>query len=93
MGEGTDEGGAVGLLSMRCAHVLERLERYCDQEAGSWERVRIQRHLAVCEECLSHKEFRVALTRIVREKCGRADLPPAVAERILGRLFPPGPEA
>lgn len=81
----------MGLLSMRCAHVLERLERYCDREASAWERIRIERHLAGCTECLSHKEFRVSLTRIVRQKCGRAELPPALAERILGTLFPEDP--
>jgi len=72
----------MGVLRLSCTEVLERLEAYCDREASGWDRVRIERHLTECTGCLDRKDFRVTLTRIVREKCGRAQLPPALAERI-----------
>jgi mycothiol system anti-sigma-R factor len=72
----------MGVFRLSCAEVLERLEAYCDKETSGWDRVRIERHLTVCGDCLGRKEFRLALSRIVRDTCGKAQLPPALAERI-----------
>jgi anti-sigma factor (TIGR02949 family) len=72
----------MSFVTVDCEQVLTKLESFCDREVSRWDRWRIQRHLAECDECLDRKEFRVTLQRVIREKCGRAELPPALIERI-----------
>ena len=66
-----------------CDQALTELEAYLDRELPEATRLRVEEHLFGCHDCLERSEFRVQVREIVRRKCGiRADVPPAVADRI-----------
>ena len=78
------------LWFMSCAEVLAKLETYCDGELTTRERRRMERHLTGCVPCLDRRGFRITLQRIVREKCGRAEVPDHLVQKIR-RALGPGP--
>ena len=69
-----------------CGEVLSLIERYVDDEVPREAREPIEQHLVECPECLERKEFRVRLQAIVRTKCGRAELPPGLEQKIRSAL-------
>lgn len=69
-----------------CGEVLRRIDVYLDGELAEGERRELEAHVAACFPCAGHRDFRVTLQRLVREKCSRAELPPGLADRIRAGL-------
>lgn len=65
-----------------CVEIARKLEAYVDDELSGTERIEVEEHLTICLSCLDRKEFRVVFQRVIQRACGRADLPPHLAERI-----------
>lgn len=63
-------------------HVLQELEVYLDQELSEEDCRRIERHLSDCPDCFDHEQFLIQLREIIRRKCGFAELPSGLADRI-----------
>ncbi|MGH2740537.1 MAG: zf-HC2 domain-containing protein [Actinomycetota bacterium] len=70
-----------------CERALRALERYLDGEAPATEAALVAEHLADCVPCAGRQDFLQNLRRVIREKCGTADLPPELESRIRGVLF------
>lgn len=70
------------MFEIDCRRVLEHLEAYLDGEAAAEVCGQIERHVAECEICLDHREFRLRLAGVVRRACGEAELPAGLDQRI-----------
>ena len=65
-----------------CRETLREVERYVDGECLQELTVQVEAHLAGCEDCHDHVEFKRHLKEIVAKKCGGDALPDEVVKRI-----------
>jgi mycothiol system anti-sigma-R factor len=72
----------VDLSPIDCTEVLRRLELYLDGELEGGIGVEIEEHLVSCGPCTHHSDFHRKLKEMVRDKCGRHEVPAHVLERI-----------
>lgn len=72
----------MALSGIDCDQVLKQLETYLDGELPQVACDEIELHLASCGSCLDHRDFRIALARVIREKCGPAEAPADLPGRI-----------
>jgi anti-sigma factor (TIGR02949 family) len=77
MGESNDIG---------CGKTLRELERYVDGECLRELTLQVETHLAGCEDCHDHAEFRRHLKLLIATKCRGETLPEGLAERIRERI-------
>jgi mycothiol system anti-sigma-R factor len=71
---------------LRCLEALTYIERYLDDEVEGSIRVRLERHLSVCQGCLRHADFRRHLKVLISSKCVEHRLPSDLADRILSAI-------
>ena len=81
------------MRELGCRETLRELERYVDGECLEELTVQVETHLAGCEDCTDHAEFRRHLKQIVARKCGCGELPEGVAERLRERIRSTPPSA
>ena len=76
-----------------CQKILAEIELFLDEELESGKCVEIRAHLAECHGCSDKAEFRVHLRTLVARTCGceNSEVPPALVERVLGRLAEDSP--
>ncbi len=70
------------MSATECEQVLRELEVFRDRELSEEECRRIERHLADCANCSDREEFLRSLRDVIRRKCGTAELPAGLAERV-----------
>ncbi|MBX7161748.1 MAG: zf-HC2 domain-containing protein [Acidimicrobiia bacterium] len=66
---------------MDCDRVHLQVFRYVDGELRSWRRVRVERHLRRCPDCLGGVEFERRIKIVLRRSC-EVEVPPGLADRI-----------
>ena len=69
-----------------CRETLREIERYVDGECLKELKVQIDVHLAGCQDCSEHAEFRRHLKHLVATTCGCDHLPEGLVDRIRGRI-------
>jgi mycothiol system anti-sigma-R factor len=69
-----------------CEAVLKQVELYLDGELETVTYTEIEVHLTGCSSCMKRVEFRSALQRIVRAKCGSDPVPGNLMARIRDAL-------
>ncbi|MCA1727088.1 MAG: mycothiol system anti-sigma-R factor [Actinobacteria bacterium] len=69
-----------------CEAVLKQVELYLDGELETVTYTEIEVHLTGCSSCMKRVEFRSALQRIVRAKCGSEPVPGDLMARIRDAL-------
>lgn len=70
---------------MDCERVHLQVFSYVDGELRTWRRVRVERHLRRCPECLGGVEFERRIKVVLRRSC-EVDVPAGLADRILRAL-------
>ena len=70
------------MSELGCRETLREVERYVDGECLQELTVQVEAHLAGCEDCHDHVEFKRHLKEIVAKKCGGDALPDDVVDRI-----------
>jgi anti-sigma factor (TIGR02949 family) len=70
-----------------CEAVLKQVELYLDGELETVTYTELEVHLAGCSSCMKRVEFRSALQRIVRAKCGSEPVPGDLMARIRSALW------
>ncbi len=70
------------MSATECEQILEEIEVYLDGELSAEECRRIERHMADCPACFDREQFQRSLREIIRRKCGSAEMPPGLADRI-----------
>jgi mycothiol system anti-sigma-R factor len=76
-----------------CEAVLKQVELYLDGELETVAYTELEVHLTGCGSCMKRVEFRTALQRIIRSKCGSDPVPGELADRVRAALWPEGPWA
>lgn len=66
---------------MDCEHVHLQVFRYVDGELRVWSRVRVERHLRQCPDCLGGVEFERRMKVVLRRSC-EVEVPTGLADRI-----------
>lgn len=74
--------GSGALSATECEQILEEIEVYLDGEVSPEECRRIEQHLADCPACFDREHFQRSLREIIRRKCGSAEMPAGLADRI-----------
>jgi mycothiol system anti-sigma-R factor len=69
-----------------CRETLREIERYVDGECLRELTVKVETHLAGCEDCTDHAEFRKNMKLLIATKCRGETLPEGLAERIRERI-------
>lgn len=74
-------------MILKCKDVAERANALLDGELGTWDRLRIQLHLAICTGC-THFIAQMRQTKaLIRASAAMpAEAPPAALDAILARL-------
>lgn len=65
-----------------CRETLREIERYVDGECLQELTAQVEQHLAGCEDCHDHAEFKRHLKDLVAKKCGGEAPPEGVVQRI-----------
>jgi len=76
-----NEQGDIG-----CRETLREIERYVDGECLRELTLQVETHLAGCEDCTDHAEFKRHMKVLIATKCGAEALPEGLAERIRERI-------
>ena len=71
---------------MGCRETKRELERYVDGECLKELTVEVETHLAGCNDCQDHAEFKRHMKLLIATKCGGEALPEGLAERIRERI-------
>ncbi|HEX6400400.1 MAG TPA: zf-HC2 domain-containing protein [Actinomycetota bacterium] len=79
------------MSELGCRETLREVERYVDGECLQELTVQVEAHLAGCEDCHDHVEFKRHLKEIVAKKCGGDALPDDVVQRIRQGIRPSPP--
>jgi mycothiol system anti-sigma-R factor len=65
-----------------CQEALREIERLIDGELDPIVRGELVTHLAGCDPCASHADFRRHLKELVARKCTQQEVPEGLPERI-----------
>ena len=76
---------------MGCTETLREVERYVDGECLRELTVKVETHLAGCEDCTDHAEFKKHMKLLIATKCRGEALPEGLAERIRERIHSASP--
>ena len=79
-----DSGGEP--VAGDCAHVLERVYEFIDNELDSASGDAIRRHLSDCEPCLDKYDVEQAVKKLVARRCGGDTAPAHLRDKVLGQL-------
>jgi mycothiol system anti-sigma-R factor len=71
---------------MGCRETLREIERYVDGECLRELTVQVETHLAGCEDCHDHAEFKKHMKLLIATKCRGETLPEGLADRIRQRI-------
>lgn len=66
-----------------CAHVLEQVHQFLDNELDTASGDAIRRHLAACEPCLDQFDVEAAVKALVYRHCGGDQAPSSLRARVL----------
>ena len=69
-----------------CAHVLERVYEFIDNELDGASGDAIRRHLSDCEPCLDKYDVEQAVKKLVASRCGGDTAPAHLRDKVLGQL-------
>ncbi len=69
-----------------CAHVLERVWEFLDNELDSATGDAIRHHLAMCEPCLDRFDVEQAVKSLVHRRCGGDAAPAYLRASIVTRI-------
>ena len=72
-----------------CLETVRRLDDYLDRELSARETVEVERHLDVCNQCLSRFRFEGAVLDELRGKLRRVPLPEGLEARLRNALRSP----
>ena len=69
-----------------CAHALDRIYEFLDQELDSASGDAIRAHLAACEPCLDRFDVEQAVKTLVHRTCGGEQAPSHLRAKVLSQL-------
>lgn len=69
-----------------CAHVLERVSQFIDNELDTASGDAIRQHLSACEPCLDKFDVEQAVKSLVARRCGGDTAPVQLRDKVLGQL-------
>ena len=69
-----------------CRETLREISRYVDGECLQELTAKLEAHVADCDDCHDHLEFRRHVKLLVAKKCGGEQLPEDLVERIRERI-------
>ena len=69
-----------------CAHVLERVYQFIDNELDTASGDAIRQHLSACEPCLDKFDVEQAVKSLVSRRCGGDTAPAQLRDKVLGQL-------
>ena len=72
-----------------CLETVRRLDDYLDRELSARETVEVERHLDVCNQCLSRFRFESAVLDQLRGKLRRVPVPEGLEARLRDALRSP----
>ena len=72
-----------------CLETVRRLDDYLDRELSARETVEVERHLDVCNHCLSRFRFESAVLDQLRGKLRRIPVPEGLEARLRDALRSP----
>ncbi len=78
-------GGGSGEVE-DCAHVLERVYAFIDNELDTASGDAIRQHLSDCEPCLDKFDVEQAVKNLVARRCGGDTAPTHLRDKVLSQL-------
>ena len=81
-----ETGGDRIVVEQDCAHVLERVYEFIDNELDTASGDAIRQHLSDCEPCLDKYDVEQAVKKLVARHCGGETAPAHLRIKVMAQL-------